>query len=224
MLMLDYHITEVAQIIKEDLNKKENCTSYGEPQAFFELDNGRSIEVVIEQEGLSPNEYYYSASLHCTEAEFDNGDFKSTNGVVDRYVSSDLSIEELWEVVGAALVSDHETPIAEHSKAQDFPEWEIPVTWEMMALIKVKAASLEEALAIAKDDDGVIPLPNDGDYVDGSWRVTDTDLDLVRSLYNDNQKDLVCSANTPPLAEQIANAERSAGKALPQTPENEKVR
>ena len=113
---VDYLVTEVAYILKTALEAKENETSYGEPQAFFELDNGRCIEAVLEQEGLAPEEYFYSVSLHCTEKEFDNGDFNSTCGVIDRYCSSGLSIEELWDVVGAALVSDYETPIAEHSK------------------------------------------------------------------------------------------------------------
>ena len=116
---MNYMVTEVAQLIKEDLDKKANCTSYGEPQVFFALDDGRSIEVVIEQEGLSPDQYFYSASLHCTEAEFDNGDFTNTNGVIERYVSRDLSLEELWEVVGAALVCYYEKPVAAPGKAVD---------------------------------------------------------------------------------------------------------
>lgn len=113
---VDYLVTEVADILKSAINSKENCTSYGEPQAFYELDNGRCIEAVLEQEGLAPEEYFYSVSLHCTEQEFDNGDFNSTCGVIDRYCTTDLNIEQLWDVVGAALVSDCETPIAEHSK------------------------------------------------------------------------------------------------------------
>lgn len=112
----DYLVTEVAYILKTALEAKENETSYGEPQAFFELDNGRCIEAVIEQYGLPSEEWFYSISLHCTEAEFDNGDFNSTCGIIDRYATSDLSIEELWDAVGAALVSDYETPVAEHSK------------------------------------------------------------------------------------------------------------
>lgn len=66
--------------------------------------------------------------------------------------------------------------------------WKIPVTWEVFGTVTIDAATLEEAMIIAKDDEGVIPLP-EGDYVDGSWRLTETDTELVRELYNRNQKD-----------------------------------
>lgn len=66
--------------------------------------------------------------------------------------------------------------------------WKIPVTWEMYGMVKIEANTLEEAMEIARDDEGVIPLP-EGDYVDGSWRLTETDKELVRELYNDNDTD-----------------------------------
>ena len=46
--------------------------------------------------------------------------------------------------------------------------WEIPVTWEMCGNVVVEAPTLKEAMDIARDEDGVIPLPDDSDYVDGS--------------------------------------------------------
>ena len=67
--------------------------------------------------------------------------------------------------------------------------WEIPVTWELYSRVYITADTLEEAMEIAKDDEGVIPLPTDADYVDGSWRVTEEDVEIVRTLYNNNQKD-----------------------------------
>ena len=67
--------------------------------------------------------------------------------------------------------------------------WKIPVTWEVYGTVWVEADTLEEAIDIAKDDDGVIPLPDNSDYVDGSWRVTDENVEVVRSLYNNNQSD-----------------------------------
>ena len=72
----------------------------------------------------------------------------------------------------------------------ELPEWTVPVTWEMCGNVKVYAATMEEALEIAKDEDGVIPLPDDADYVDSSWRLTDSDPEVVRCLYNNNQPDL----------------------------------
>ena len=68
-------------------------------------------------------------------------------------------------------------------------EWRIPVTWEECSVVKVEANTLKEALEIAYDDKGEIPLPSDGNYVDGSWALTESDTEIVRELYNDNQQD-----------------------------------
>lgn len=73
---------------------------------------------------------------------------------------------------------------------RELPEWTIPVTWEMCGKVKVRAATIEEAMEIAKDEEGVIPLPDDGDYVDSSWQLTYSDAEEVRELYNSNQQDL----------------------------------
>ena len=63
--------------------------------------------------------------------------------------------------------------------------WNMPVTWEMCAYINVNAATLEEAMEIARDKDGAIPLPADGDYVDGSWCLSSEDEDYLLSLQTD---------------------------------------
>ena len=49
-------------------------------------------------------------------------------------------------------------------------KWKIPVTWEVCGIIECEAPTLEEAMEYAEDKDGVIPLPTDSDYIDGSWR------------------------------------------------------
>lgn len=67
--------------------------------------------------------------------------------------------------------------------------WKIPVCWSMMATIEVEAATLAEAIEIAKDDNGEIPLP-DGVFQDGSWEVDCSDKDYIRQWYNDDQADL----------------------------------
>ena len=66
--------------------------------------------------------------------------------------------------------------------------WKIPVTWEVCGVVHLEANTLEEAIEQARDEDGVIPLPTESDYVDGSWRVTEEDTETVRELYNNNQK------------------------------------
>ncbi len=75
-------------------------------------------------------------------------------------------------------------------KAKNLPEWRIPVTWSVCGYVKIPAATLEEAMEIAKDEDGIIPLPDDSDYVDGSWELSETEVENVRELYNSNQQDL----------------------------------
>lgn len=67
--------------------------------------------------------------------------------------------------------------------------WKIPVCWSMMATIEIEADTLEEAIEIAKDDEGNIPIPYNGDYLDGSWEVDSEDVDYLRACFNNNQED-----------------------------------
>lgn len=67
--------------------------------------------------------------------------------------------------------------------------WKIPVSWVMLATIKVDADTLEEAIEIARDDDGIIPIPDNGTYLNESWEVDCFDIDYLRKYYNDNQED-----------------------------------
>lgn len=69
--------------------------------------------------------------------------------------------------------------------------WIIPVTWEMYGVVVCEASTLEEAMEYAADKDGVIPLPNDSDYVDGSWRLSYDmgEAETVRECWNKGQKD-----------------------------------
>ena len=67
--------------------------------------------------------------------------------------------------------------------------WKIPVCWTMVGTVKVGANTLAEAIEIAKDDDGVIPIPDDGAFLDGSWEVGCFDENYLREWYNGNQND-----------------------------------
>ena len=42
-------------------------------------------------------------------------------------------------------------------------QWEIPVVWTMMGTIKVEAETLAEAIEIARDERGEIPIPRMND-------------------------------------------------------------
>ncbi len=54
------------------------------------------------------------------------------------------------------------------AKKSETKTFTIPVSYEMCGTINVQAASLEEAIMIVEDADG---LPDDATYVDGSFKV-----------------------------------------------------
>ena len=67
--------------------------------------------------------------------------------------------------------------------------WNIPVCWTMMGTVNVEAKTLDEAIEIAKDDAGIIPIPDDGIFKGGTWEVDCTDINYLRKWYNGNQMD-----------------------------------
>ena len=67
----------------ENFNETFNDeTDFGEPQHWIYLKSGRSLEITHEEDGLPENEQYFSIRLHCSEEEFDNGEYSSTIGVI----------------------------------------------------------------------------------------------------------------------------------------------
>ena len=84
------NIEEMLNEIKKQFEDEENETSFGEPQAWLFLDNGRSIEVVHEEYALCPEHQFFSITLHCTDIEFDDGRFYRSNGIID-HDSSDYT-------------------------------------------------------------------------------------------------------------------------------------
>lgn len=67
--------------------------------------------------------------------------------------------------------------------------WRIPVVWSMVGVVKVEADTLSDAIKIAEDSDCVIPLPDNGYFLDGSWEVDCFDEDYLREYYNNGQHD-----------------------------------
>lgn len=111
-------LNKIFKTIKNQLENRENETSFGEPQAWASLNNGRSIEVVLEQEGLEEKDYYFSVRLHCNEEEYNNHDYHRTDGIIDKYNSKGQNLEELKDILSAALVCNKRYPVAEHSLPQ----------------------------------------------------------------------------------------------------------
>jgi len=69
--------------------------------------------------------------------------------------------------------------------------WRVPVTWEMCGYVEIKANTLQKAIEITKQDDS-IPLPADGDYVDGSFQLSYPEaaaVDVIRKYCNHCQAD-----------------------------------
>lgn len=67
--------------------------------------------------------------------------------------------------------------------------WKIPVSWTMVGVVTVEADTLDKAIEIAQDDEGIISLPDNGTFLDGSWEVDCYDEDYLRKWYNFGQKD-----------------------------------
>lgn len=56
--------------------------------------------------------------------------------------------------------------------------FKIPVSWEVYGTVEIEANSVEEALQIAIDTQDDLPLPTDGDYIDGSFKI-DSEIELI---------------------------------------------
>lgn len=81
--------------------------------------------------------------------------------------------------------------------------WDIPVTWSACGIVKIKANSLSEAMKFVKEDEDIIPIPSENDYVDGSFDLSFEEEDDVRALYNDGQLDVDTTHNNKMEAEVI---------------------
>ena len=65
-------------------------------------------------------------------------------------------------------------------------KWNIPVTWEMCGIVQVEGDTLEEAMETFDETSDHIHLPNDAQYVDGSFDMTCRDFEFVET-FNRNQ-------------------------------------
>lgn len=57
----------------------------------------------------------------------------------------------------------------------------LAVTWEMAGYVDVEANTLEEAMEKFREECNYIKLPN-GDYVDGSFRLSTEDVDEMEAI------------------------------------------
>ncbi len=66
--------------------------------------------------------------------------------------------------------------------------WIIPVTWSVCGKVTVEADTLKKAMQKALNE-GSIPLPNDSNYINDSWELSMSNVEEIRSCYNNNQED-----------------------------------
>jgi len=61
--------------------------------------------------------------------------------------------------------------------------YKLPVTWEVYGFVKIEANSIEEAIEIFNRESDHIELPEDSEYVDGSFELSSDEPDYVM-LFN----------------------------------------
>ena len=59
----------------------------------------------------------------------------------------------------------------------------LPVSWEVFGFVEVEADSIEEAMEFFEENADSFSLPNDGEYVDGSFALTCNEPEFI-ALYN----------------------------------------
>lgn len=74
--------------------------------------------------------------------------------------------------------------------------WTIPTNWEMKALVTTEADTLSEAIQKVKDNCTI--LPDNGEYVEGSWKVEPNDVEYIRKHFNNNQSDDISALEKMP--------------------------
>lgn len=68
--------------------------------------------------------------------------------------------------------------------------WRIPVVYQMCGIVEIEADTLEKAIGIARDEDDVLPLPDDPEYITGSWEVDHNgNVDEIREFFNGDEED-----------------------------------
>lgn len=61
-------------------------------------------------------------------------------------------------------------------------DMKVAVTWEMFGYIDIEANNMEEAMRKFYSESDHIKLPEDGIYVDGSFRLTSNDVEEMEAM------------------------------------------
>ena len=58
--------------------------------------------------------------------------------------------------------------------------FKLPVTWEVCGFVNVTAETLEEAIEDFKENSDEYGLPNDPEYVDGSFKLSTNESEIIK--------------------------------------------
>lgn len=58
----------------------------------------------------------------------------------------------------------------------------VAVTWSMCGFVDINAPTMEAAMERFNEDCDHIPLPADGEYVDGSFELSSDDIETVKIM------------------------------------------
>lgn len=75
-------IDEMLADIRNQFESEDNYTACREPEAWLCLENGRSVQIVHEEEGFSPDNQFFSVTLHCSDEEYTNLCYHGSCGVI----------------------------------------------------------------------------------------------------------------------------------------------
>ena len=56
----------------------------------------------------------------------------------------------------------------------------LPVTWEAFGIVEIEANSIEEAVKYFNENSDYINMPKNSEYVDGSFRLSESDPDFIK--------------------------------------------
>lgn len=62
----------------------------------------------------------------------------------------------------------------------------VAVTWEVCGFVDIEADTMEEAMKYFNDNLEEIPLPNNFDYVDGSFQLSSNNVEEMEAMANLN--------------------------------------
>lgn len=107
-------VNDVFNDVKNQLVNRLSENAYGEPQAFVMLDNGRTVQITFEQDGLAEEERYYSGCLNRSVSE--GLDYKSQQPhIILQEPSENASPDALRALVSSLLMSNELTPVLKQS-------------------------------------------------------------------------------------------------------------